>query len=179
MRVGICLSLLVACTFGGCGENDQVKQKKRMEQAAKVEQETRAQERHQELRRQEVEAEVRLLSDASTAPQAIESRLREWITRRGGLLVIRDEWSRAGVQPKRANWHSMPSGTPWFVGCGLGGISVTLGEWMGISGEQGDSISGGAVFGLRLSRARFSEEQCKELVVLVGQKMLAVTKNEP
>ena len=81
VRVGICLSLLVAFTFGGCGENEPITQNAWSKAKA-----AQASEEHAE-QRLELEAEVHLLSDASSAPQASEKQCKDLVVQVGQKML--------------------------------------------------------------------------------------------
>jgi hypothetical protein len=160
-------TVVVACLLAGCDDPGRTQ---REAETAKKQRE--AAERYKAKR----EAEAALFADPKTAEEAINTRVDDWITRKGGLLLIRGEWSES-QQPKRAKlpWYSMPSAVPWFVYCGRGGLSVSLGNWRNASGRPDEGVDTDNVFGLTVAFVPFSDEQCQQLVVIAGKKMLAIT----
>ena len=162
------MSLLVMCLTGGCDDN-----RKKQETAEQQEAKKRIADQSDRFRA-EREAENQLMADLSTATPEIEKRLVDWITVRDGLFLVRGDWS-SSRRPTQGSvpWHSMPLTTPWFVSCGHG-ITVTLGPWYDVRGSA-DDIRAESNFGLQLSNARLNEQQCKELVVVVGRKLRAMS----
>ena len=156
---------MTAVALAGCGEGDRAKQK--AEQAKKDRETAERTARYQAER----EAE-KLVADRIIAEEAFNKRIDEWIIRQGGLLLVKGEWSSSRLPRPNASWHSMPDTTPWFVSCGRGGATINLGNWSGGSEEIN------TIFGLHVSHAPLSDERCKEMVVKVGQKMLAVTSGK-
>jgi hypothetical protein len=163
-------AVLVAMLMAAC---DDPSRAQREAQAAKKQREDAERSARYKAER---EAEAALFADPKTAEEAINRRIDPWITRKDELLLVRGTWS-ISQRPMRANlpWHSMPRATPWFVECGRSGLSVHLGSWETTSGTPEEGIGSGNVFGLTVAFAPFSDEQCQQLVVITGKKMLTLT----
>ena len=168
-RAGVVLLML--CLAAGCGEDRKTRTAQQKEQDAS---QKRTAEESDRVRRADRDVENKLMADPSAASQELEKRLADWITVRDGLFLVRGEWSISRrLTQGSVPWHSMPLTTPWFVSCGYG-ITVTLGPWYDVSGSAQD-MRAESNFGLELSNARLNEEQCKELVVVVGRKLRAMS----
>jgi hypothetical protein len=160
---------LAACLLAGCDDPGRTQ---RDAETAKKQREAAERSVRYKAKR---EAEAALFADPKTAEDAINTRIDEWVTRKGGLLLIRGEWSES-QQPKRAKlpWYSMPSTVSWYISCGTDGVSVTLGNWLDTSGEA-DRVRTDNVFGITVTFTPLSDEQCQHLVVAAGKKMLTIT----
>jgi hypothetical protein len=164
---GALTAVLAGCLAIGCDDGSAAREKAEQEKAASS--------RREESRAKQ-EAEVRLMTNLSAAEAAIGKRLYDWITVKEGLFLLRGHQSTSSraVTKSREPWFSMPAGTTWFVSCDDSGVRVTLGPWLDVGGS-GDNVSADSLFGLEISDARLSEEQCKELVVIVGRRMREIT----
>jgi hypothetical protein len=162
--------LIVSAILGACGEGDRTKRE--AEKAKRDREEAERSARYKAER----EAESKLFSDPVVAAETLDRRINNWITSRDGLILVRGEWSNSR-RPARGGltWNSMPSTTPWFVQCGRGGLSINLGSWRDTGGLPDEGIGTDNVFGLNVTRVPLSDDQCKELVVRAGQKMLSIT----
>jgi len=156
--------------LANCGEGDRAKAE--AEKAKKSQEEAERSARYKAER----EAESSLFADPTNAEATLNRRIDDWITRQGGLILVRGEWS-SSQRPARgiAAWNSMPSTMPWFIRCGRGGLSINLGNWRDTGGRPDEEVTTGNVFGLYVTNAPLSDDQCKELVIRAGKKMLAIT----
>ena len=163
--------VLSACLIAGCDEGDSKRDAAEKEKASKQSEERSAR------RRAEREAEEKLMRDAAT--NTIDARLNEWISSRDGLFYFRGNWTLRKPSPsqKSSAWHAMPTTTPWYIKCGDGGgLSVTLGPWAENSDRE-ETIE--ANFGVQLTDARLSDEQCRVLVAFVGARMNMLASGKP
>src|SRR5262245_43709881 len=78
--------LIVAAALSACGEEDRAKRE--AEQAKRVREEAERSTRYKAER----EAESKLFADPMTAEATLNKRIDDWITRRGGLLLVRGGW---------------------------------------------------------------------------------------
>ena len=154
--------LILACFLAGCSGEERAK---RLEaERARQEQEAAASAK----RKAERDAETALMSDLLTAVPALEQRLREWISVKEGLILVREPDGKA-----HSEWHVMPMGVPWVVTCQGGAVSATLGSW--ISGDR-DSVW--YTYEKELSFTRLPDDQCKALALKTGERMSAILRGE-
>ena len=164
------ITVLAACLIAGCDEGDRQRDAADKEKASKQSEERSAR------RRAEREAEEKLMRDA--AINTIDARLNEWISSRDGLYYFRGNWTLRKPSPSQKSraWHAMPTTMPWYIKCGDGGgLSVTLGPWTESSEREETEDS----FGVELTDARLSDEQCRVLVAFVGARMNMLASGKP
>jgi hypothetical protein len=111
------------------------------------------------------QAEQRLMSDVSSAGPVLERRIAEWVSVQNGLIVLTENQG----QNDFSIW-AIPASTPWIVSCTDYGIELGFGFWLV---ESDSSITREPK--RYLTKARLSEQQCKGLVPVVGQALLALT----
>ncbi len=151
--------ICAACFLCGCNDAERAQREQ-----SQREQEAVEREKHMAKR----DAEIALLSDLSTAIPALEGRIREWISVKDGLILVREP--RGG---NRSQWHVMPATVPWVVTCQYGAVSVTLGRWV-----EGDRENVSNTYERDLSHAPLSDEQCKALTLKTGERLRAILKGE-
>ena len=108
------------------------------------------------------DAEQLTMSDPERAIFELSNRIDQWISVHpdGTVLVIEkqdDRWTES---------YALPKSAPWTVRCMPNGIRVTVGNLF-----EGDQGATGAVISKKLTRAKFTDEQCAQILPALSQKL--------
>ena len=168
IRLGLPIAL-AACVLTSCGEDEKRTVERVQAEKAAAEQSA--------ARRAMSEAEARQMADPITAAQLLEGRIADWLTIKDGLIIVRGEttpWtSGTRARSHRVPWHTMPTTTPWLVTCDQRGLEITLGGWSMTSENATEPM-----VSAELTRTKLSDDQCKSMVRIVGEKMLVLTREK-
>lgn len=111
------------------------------------------------------QAEQRLMSDLSSARPELERRIAEWVSVQNGLIILTENQGKRDF-----SMRAIPASTPWTVSCTDYGIELGFGFWL-VEGESSIASESKKY----LTTAHLSEQQCKALVPVIGQELLALT----
>jgi hypothetical protein len=161
--------VVAACVaLTGCDDGDR---KCDAETAKKVRQE--GAERSKEFTAKR-EAEERLFRSSPAA--TIERRLEEWITARYDLLILPAGLTIATTPDRKTGGMvAVPASTSWFVSCGRTGLSISIGPWMENAG-RGDDLQLEPMYGLLVTPARLTDQECQEAIDTAGVWMSQYTR---
>jgi hypothetical protein len=102
-----------------------------------------------------------LLSNISEAAVAFEHRLQQRVTAQDGLILV-------GDMPELETVEAFPATIPWSISCSrYFGLSVSFG-----SGTTDDS----GIIEVALSKASLTEAQCRQLLPILGKKIVALLR---
>ena len=112
-------------------------------------------------------ADALLFKNPRDGGAELERRLAASIQFKDGMLIVRD--------PSMGKWftHIMPANSPWVIGCGVTGISVTLGN--GISGSAGTVTND---VELNLVYTKIEDQDCAEIGVRLGRRLQSIAAGE-
>jgi hypothetical protein len=141
---------LILALGGGCNDQQKTADKKQEDPA------------QSEARKAARDAEQLTMSDPERAIHELSARIDHWIAPHpdGMVLVTEredDRWTESYALPKYA---------PWTVRCMPNGIRVTVSNLF--EGKDGDI---GPVISNKLTRAKFSQEECAKILPGVARKM--------
>ena len=100
--------------------------------------------------------------DPERAIFELSNRIDQWITVHpdGAILVIERQdgrWTES---------HALPKSAPWTVRCMPNGIRVTVSNLF-----EGDPGATGAVISKKLTRAKFTDEHCAQILPALPRKL--------
>jgi hypothetical protein len=144
IEVAIILGLLGAATACDSDQPYQTYQKKRTEE-----------------KRAAMQADEALLANMTQADMEFKRRLRERVTMRDGVILVREIYT-----PEVATVHGFPAATAWSITCGVVGLSITFGA---------GTSEGGGIVDLRISEATLNVEQCGQFVPSLAREVAATT----
>ncbi len=102
-----------------------------------------------------------LLGNISEAAVTFEQRLKQCVTAQDGLIFVDD-------LPELANVEAFPTTISWSISCSrYFGLSVSFG-----SGTTDDS----GIIEVALSKAAFTNAQCRQLLPILGKKIAALLR---
>lgn len=116
------------------------------------------------------EADGPLLQDIERAGVELERRLSERVRLRDGIVLVQEP-------PPLGNYYSyvLSQNAPWVVTCGIGGLSVVLGN----SVSAVPSVGGvGNDIELQLTFATIDQKDCAALGPRIGKRLKAMFRNE-
>ena len=151
--IGRLIAAALILTLSGCDDH------KKQAADKKQEQEDPAQSAARKAAR---DAEQLTMSDPDRAIHELGTRIDHWITPHpdGMVLVTEredDRWTES---------YALPKSAPWTVRCMPNGIRVTVSNLF--EGEEGDT---GPVISNKLTRAKFTHEECAKILPGVARKM--------
>ena len=117
------------------------------------------QKKRTEENRAAMQADEALLANMTQADLEFKRRLRERVTTRDGVILVREIYT-----PKVATVYGFPAATPWSITCGVVGLSITFGA--------GTSEDGG-IADLRISEATLNVDQCSQVVPSLAREVAA------
>jgi hypothetical protein len=108
------------------------------------------------------DAEQLTMSDPERAIVELSNRIDQWVTLHpDGMVLVSeredDRWTES---------YALPKSAPWTVRCKPNGIRVTLSNLF-----EGDEGSTGPVISNKLTRAKFTHEECAKILPGVARKL--------
>ena len=151
--IGRLIAAALILTLSGCDDH------KKPAADKKQEQEDPAQAAARKAAR---DAEQLTMSDPDRAIVELSNRIDQWITPHpdGMVLVTEredDRWTES---------YALPKSAPWTVRCMPNGIRVTVSNLF-----EGDEGSVGPVISNKLTRAKFTHEECAKILPGIARKM--------
>jgi hypothetical protein len=115
------------------------------------------------------EADAPLFEDVERASIELERRLLESVQPQDGLLIVREPFVGQFYT------YVLPPNSPWVISCGIGGLSIVLGNSVG-GGELTSGVSN--EIELHLTYGKIEQKNCAILAPRIGKRLKAMFRDD-